>query len=836
MRTLGRLTGLWHRGIFRPDLIAGSSIFISGLTPVGSFDAAARVGNHAGLGLSSNDGAVTSPRWGVIRADVEDGGTPTYGTGATPSDFAGSDTGDPLAPAFLWASGIVNGTRVFTSAPIRAVPPTITTATTFSALGTAFNATKTLDPAVFAGLPATFTRTMRMFSPDETLASGNGTAVLNHNNTVAEDNEFINGETVVTCSGGVVTSPADNPFTVADFTVPVISGAPTIAGTLEIGATLTATPASVSGNPTPTRALQWQAGGVDIAGATGTQHVLVAAQEGATITVEQDETNALGADFAESAASAVVRYPAPTTTGSVAAQSHEENTGPQTVATATAFTFAGTRLYSLQSPPAGVTINASTGVVTFDTDTMAVQAGTTITVRLADANAPTRFSEVSFSLTITAASGVARSITNVTVGVFAAGVLPVTITSPDAVNGETVKWVMVPTGASAPSATQVDNGQNAAGGAPSDSGQFAWPGPVNLTITTGLDANFDLYLVISNGALSNVGSDTNFEVDTTNPTFSSVTAAQSGATTATWGATSNEAQGTIFAAVRLATDPVLTASEIENGTGNAVATSTDPTPTADANNQGSFSGLTASTTYQVDAFQRDEFGNESPVASSSSFTTAAGASTLTLTHLGNSDALIGGGTFTLDLTGVAQGETLHILSSKSRGAGTSTITAADLEGQAWTLVDSTKDEVDDNFAVYYHEVTVNATAAGNAAATFDITAGGTVAVSVYRVEGSIATPIVNPHNYDTTPASMSADANTVTGGVVMACAIVEDDTTGSGAWTGVSSDLDTVNTADDRHMHGSAAVVTGESPRTITRTSGSIGDEGAILAVALAPA
>lgn len=836
MRNLGRLAGLWHRGIFRPDLISGSSIFISGLNPVGAFSDAAQVGNHAALGLSSNDGAVTLPRWGLSKADVEDGGTPGQGTGTSPTDFASADSGDPLAPALLWASGVVNGVRVFTSAPIRAVPPTISTATTFSAQGTAFGATKTLDPAVFSGLPATFTRTMRMFSPDETLATGDGTAVLNHANTAAEDNELIDGETVVTCSGGVVTSPADNSFQVADFTAPVISGVPTIAGTLEIGETLTATPASVSGNPTPTRALQWQANGVDIAGATSLQHVLVAAQEGATITVEQDEVNAIGSDFAENAASAIVRYPAPTTTGSVAAQSHEENTGDQTVATAGAFSFGGTRLYTLQTAITGVSINSSTGVVTFDTNSMAVQAGTTVTVRLADANAVSRFSEVSFSLAITAASGAARTLTNVSVGAFASGVLPVTVTSPDTVNGETLKWVLVPNGQSAPSATQINNEQNSAGGSPSDSGSFTWPGPANLTIATGLDGQFDLYVIVSNGSLSNVESDLNFEVDSTNPTFSTVTATQTGATTATWGATSNEAQGTIFAAVRLSTDLALSASEIENGTGNAVATSTDATPTADANNQGSFSGLSASTTYQVDAFQRDEFGNESPVASSSSFTTAAGAATLSHTHLGSSGELVGGGTLDLDLTGVAQGETLRILVSKSRGAPTSTITASDLEGQAAVIEESTKDELDDSFAAYYLTVTVNATAAGNASATFTIAGQGSYVASVHRVEGSIGTPIVIPHNFDTTPTSMSADANTEDDGVVIACAVAEEDTSGSGAWTGVTSITDLVDSSNERHMHAAVEVVTGETPRTITRTTGATGNQGAILAVAFPPA
>jgi hypothetical protein len=89
-------------------------------------------------------------------------------------------------------------------------------------------------------------------------------------------------------------------------TPPVITGAPTIAGTTTEGQVLTATPASVAGNPTPTRSWQWERGGVAISGATSITYTLVTADVGATITVVQTETNSEGSDTAESSPTSVI--------------------------------------------------------------------------------------------------------------------------------------------------------------------------------------------------------------------------------------------------------------------------------------------------------------------------------------------------------------------------------------------------------------------------------------------------------------------------------------------------------------------------------------------------
>jgi hypothetical protein len=89
-------------------------------------------------------------------------------------------------------------------------------------------------------------------------------------------------------------------------TAPVINGLPTIAGVELVGEILTATPASVTGYPTPDITWQWERSGSPISGATNSTYLLVAADIGETITVVQTATNSEGSDTAESAATGVL--------------------------------------------------------------------------------------------------------------------------------------------------------------------------------------------------------------------------------------------------------------------------------------------------------------------------------------------------------------------------------------------------------------------------------------------------------------------------------------------------------------------------------------------------
>ena len=96
-------------------------------------------------------------------------------------------------------------------------------------------------------------------------------------------------------------------------TAPSITTLPTISGTLEVGETLTATAGNVSGEPTPTRVLQWQrsdngtTGWADISGATGTTYLLAFNDEDKYIRVVQTEENILGTATANSASTGQIQ-------------------------------------------------------------------------------------------------------------------------------------------------------------------------------------------------------------------------------------------------------------------------------------------------------------------------------------------------------------------------------------------------------------------------------------------------------------------------------------------------------------------------------------------------
>lgn len=289
----------------------------------------------------------------------------------------------------------------------------------------------------------------------------------------------------------------------------------------------------------------------------------------------------------------------------------------------------------------------------------AVTADATYTLTMEDQIG--RQTSDTFTLEITAA-GSAITIESVTVGAYASG-LPITISTtqtPD--DASTVYWVLVPTGDTAPSAAEVTAGQAAGGGAPLDSGSFTWTAsPPAQAVTSGIDQNCDIYVVIDNGTASNVGSDTNFAVDSTAASLSAATGTQTGATTASWGVTSNEAAGTIYAGARPAASAALTAAQLIAGSGGAgVAWDSDASPTADSANGGTFAGLTASTDYQVDVVQVDAYGNTSSVVSSSTFTTAAGG-TASLQWIDQGAGVA--------FTGYRENDTAHIFTIQTGGAG-----------------------------------------------------------------------------------------------------------------------------------------------------------------------
>lgn len=81
--------------------------------------------------------------------------------------------------------------------------------------------------------------------------------------------------------------------------------------------------------------------------------------------------------------SAPIRY-APGSFGALTNQSFTDDTGNQTYVFDAATGANLTWTYALVSPPAGVSIVSATRTITFDTDTLALQSGTVITVSATD--------------------------------------------------------------------------------------------------------------------------------------------------------------------------------------------------------------------------------------------------------------------------------------------------------------------------------------------------------------------------------------------------------------------------------------------------------------------
>jgi hypothetical protein len=200
-----------------------------------------------------------------------------------------------------------------------------------------------------------------------------------------------------------------------------------------------------------------------------------------------------------------------------------------------------------------------------------------------------------------------------------------------------------------------------------------------LTLTQSFTNGY-LSLVVRDSSdpkiVSNVPRLTGVDVDATAAALSSPVATQTGATTADWSITSNEAAGVVYAGVRPTASAALTSAQLIAGSGGAgVAWSTDTTMTADANNGGTFTGLTAETAYKVDYVAVDAWGNVGSVVSSAEFTTAA-APVLNFSYIGTATDLDAQASYTFtdaDITGLdftAGGKFLvQVAHTKARNSG-----------------------------------------------------------------------------------------------------------------------------------------------------------------------
>jgi len=258
------------------------------LTITGLTGGEARPGDHASLGYTIDpDNGTETVAWGVSAGDS------SYGTGASPSDFTAGDGGS------LVLTVTDGGETRSVSAPIRYAAAVNTVAPVVSG-GTSLGSTLTVANGTWTAAGGTYSRQWQRDGVN--IAGQTGTT---YDIVQADSGADIRCIVTYTNSGGAV-SANSNAVTAQVFAAPIISGVPLISGTEQVGQTLTTTPASVTGNPTPSRTWQWERSGTPISGATSATYDLVAADEGETITVVQTETNALGADDAESAATGAI--------------------------------------------------------------------------------------------------------------------------------------------------------------------------------------------------------------------------------------------------------------------------------------------------------------------------------------------------------------------------------------------------------------------------------------------------------------------------------------------------------------------------------------------------
>ena len=211
-----------------------------------------------------------------------------------------------------------------------------------------------------------------------------------------------------------------------------------------------------------------------------------------------------------------VRYAPGSAAGALADQSFVENTGAQTFATAGDFTLTNlTGTYSV-NVIAGVSINSSTGVVSFATDTMSVQAGTSIVVTFTDQYSRTITS--AFSLAITAApSDTTDPVFNSSSYNSATRTISVNITE---ANPSRVYWALV-ANPSTPTAAQIKAGT---GGGILDAGDYAYSDGANSDVITVTNETGDEIHMVATDTAGNgdtVEIITGVVVDSTIPTLSS---------------------------------------------------------------------------------------------------------------------------------------------------------------------------------------------------------------------------------------------------------------------------------------------------------------------------
>lgn len=159
-------------------------------------------------------------------------------------------------------------------------------------------------------------------------------------------------------------------------------------------------------------------------------------------------------------------------------------------------------------------------------------------------------------------------------------------------------------------------------------------------VVSSINGGIDWYSTTRSGTTPTIGAVETAAADTTAPVLSSPTGTATGSTTATVGATTDEANGTLYAVVTTSvTQPSVAQIKAgQNDAGTAAAYSGSQTISSTGAKTFGATGLTASTAYYAHLVHTDAASNDSNRVTSASFTTSAGASSdnsaVVMTQLG----------------------------------------------------------------------------------------------------------------------------------------------------------------------------------------------------------
>jgi hypothetical protein len=271
------------------------------------------------------NGAASTVEVSVNGTQVYSSSTQSLGTAGVSTIQIGNDTAAQAFNLVADTIDVQNAAPATPAAPVNTVKPTIS--------GNAqVGATLTASDGTWTGSP-TFTRAwLRCNSAGATCNPIAGATATSYAVTAADQGSTLRVEVTATNPQGTAKATSDpTAAVVSAATPPTNSALPTITGTPQVGATLTASPGTWTGTQPIAFAYQWQRCTTacnPIAGATSASYTLVAADQGATMRVVVTGTNNAGNSVATSNATATVQAaPSPPPAGLVALWHMDETSG-----------------------------------------------------------------------------------------------------------------------------------------------------------------------------------------------------------------------------------------------------------------------------------------------------------------------------------------------------------------------------------------------------------------------------------------------------------------------------------------------------------------------------